>query len=179
MLESCSCDLLCPCWFDLSVTPDLGWCGTALVFDIQRGTSDGVDLSGRAVILAATVPGPFIDGNLTVRLNVDEQASPKQRRELKAILSGQKARPLDGLGPLIPDNSPNEDPSHFLAAWRDDRCPSRRRRYCSLFSPLASVWPAHSCCRRRGDGSLRRGRRTASQDTRHRLPRSRHAAVER
>lgn len=101
MLESCNCELLCPCWFDVTATPDQGWCGTALVFDIQRGTSDGIDLSGRTVVLAATIPGAFADGNMTVRLYVDERASPEQRRELEAIFSGQKGGPLGALGPLI------------------------------------------------------------------------------
>jgi len=52
-MELCSCKMLCPCWLGPEGVPDQGWCGGALGFDIERGSSDGVDLSGTRVALAA------------------------------------------------------------------------------------------------------------------------------
>ena len=54
VIESCSCNMLCPCWFgvkDLMVM-DRGWCDGAMVFRILNGKSDGVALNGRIVVLA-------------------------------------------------------------------------------------------------------------------------------
>lgn len=101
MLEVCNCTLLCPCWLDLSVQPDQGWCGTAILFDIEQGNSDGVDLSGRRVVMAGNIPGPFAGGNFTIRFYIDAKASEEQRRELEAIFSGQKGGPMAALGPAV------------------------------------------------------------------------------
>src|SRR5262249_19885483 len=40
-VELCSCKMFCPCWLGPEGQPDQGWCGSALAFDIQRGSSDG------------------------------------------------------------------------------------------------------------------------------------------
>ncbi|GBD15131.1 hypothetical protein HRbin26_00017 [bacterium HR26] len=101
MLEVCNCTLLCPCWLDLSVQPDQGWCGTAILFDVEQGNSDGVDLSGRRVVMAGNIPGPFAGGNFTIRFYIDARASEEQRRELEAIFSGQKGGPMAALGPAV------------------------------------------------------------------------------
>lgn len=92
--ELCSCNFFCPCWFG-PATPDQGWCSGALVFDIDRGNADGLDLSGRAVVFVADWPGDFWAGNGTARLYLDDRASPEQRRALEAIFSGKKGGPLE------------------------------------------------------------------------------------
>jgi hypothetical protein len=89
--------MLCPCWLGPDGKPDEGWCGGALGFDIQRGTSDGVDLGGTKVALAAEWPGNFFGGNGTARLYLEESASREQRRELEAIFSGKKGGLFEGL----------------------------------------------------------------------------------
>ena len=43
----------------------------AFSFDIEKGQSDGVDLSGTRVALAADWPGNFFHGNGTGRLYLD------------------------------------------------------------------------------------------------------------
>lgn len=96
-VELCNCHMLCPCWLGPEGKPDQGWCGAALGFDIQRGSSDGVDLGGTRVALAAEWPGNFFGGNGTARLYLDERASAEQRRELEAIFSGRKGGVLEGL----------------------------------------------------------------------------------
>jgi hypothetical protein len=92
--ELCSCKMLCPCWFG-PAEPDQGWCAGALVFDVERGNSDGADLGGKKVVVAAEWPGDFWGGNGTARLYIDESASPEQRRELEAIFSGKSGGPLE------------------------------------------------------------------------------------
>ena len=89
ILESCSCKMLCPCWIGPAY-PDQGWCSPAFVFDIQEGDSDGVNLGGCKVALAADLPGDFFAANGTGRLYIDESASTAQRQELEAILTGKK-----------------------------------------------------------------------------------------
>ncbi len=89
-IETCSCELFCPCWFGPPAAPDQGWCSGAVVADIEQGTSDGVDLSGLTVVFVGDWPGDFNLGNGTARLYIDERATVEQRRELEAICSGQK-----------------------------------------------------------------------------------------
>jgi hypothetical protein len=96
-VELCNCKMLCPCWLGPEGEPDQGWCGGALGFDIQRGNSDGVDLSDTKVVLAAEWPGNFFGGNGTARLYLEESATPEQRRELEAIFSGKKGGLFEAL----------------------------------------------------------------------------------
>jgi hypothetical protein len=81
---------------------DQGWCGTAIAVRAREGNSDGIDLGGRTVVMAADFPGPTLfDGNATARLYIDADASPEQRRELEAIMTGAKGGPLGALAPLM------------------------------------------------------------------------------
>ncbi|MEM7022595.1 MAG: DUF1326 domain-containing protein [Pseudomonadota bacterium] len=88
--EFCSCKLMCPCWLGPDGEPDEGWCAGGFGFDIETGNSDGVDLGGTRVALAAHWPGNFFGGNGTARLYLDTHASEQQRRELEAIFGGHK-----------------------------------------------------------------------------------------
>jgi hypothetical protein len=104
MIETCSCNMFCPCWFTVQelMIMDQGWCASAITFRTREGNSDGVALGGRIVVFAVDFPGPTLfDGNATARLYVDDAANADQRRELEAICSGQKGGPMAGLAPLI------------------------------------------------------------------------------
>lgn len=96
-MEHCSCKMFCPCWLGPEGEPDQGWCVSALGYEIQEGSSDGVDLNGTKVLVMAEWPGNFFAGNGTARLYIDETASAEQRRELEAIFSGSKGGPLESL----------------------------------------------------------------------------------
>src|SRR5438128_8908955 len=87
--EFCSCDMFCPCWLG-PAEPDQGWCSGFWAFDIQEGSSDGVNLGGARVGWVVDLPGDFAGGNGTARLYIDEATTTDQRRELEAIFSGQK-----------------------------------------------------------------------------------------
>jgi hypothetical protein len=104
MIESCSCNMFCPCWFGVQelMIMDQGWCASVIGFRIREGSSDGVALAGREVVFTPDFPGPTLfDGNATARLFVDESADDDQQRELEAIFQGTKGGPMGNLAPLI------------------------------------------------------------------------------
>lgn len=104
LIETCSCNMFCPCWFTVQelMVMDQGWCATALALRVREGSAEGTELSGRTVVLAIDFPGPTLfDGNGTARLYIDREAGTDQRVELEAICSGQKGGPMAALAPLI------------------------------------------------------------------------------
>lgn len=108
-MEMCSCKMFCPCWLGPEIEPDEGWCGGALGFDVQRGNSNGVDLSGTKVALQALWPGNFFEGKGKARLYLDESASAEQRDALEKIFSGKDGGPLEPLlGAVIAEWLPSQ-----------------------------------------------------------------------
>lgn len=104
MVESCSCNMMCPCWYGVKelMKMDRGWCDSAFLYRVEQGRSDGVDLSGRTFALALAFPGPTLfDGNGIGRLYLDDGTSEAQRRELEAIFQGKKGGPWQALGGLF------------------------------------------------------------------------------
>ena len=104
LIETCSCNMFCPCWFTVQdlMNMDQGWCASAIVFRTRDGQSNDVALNGRTVVLALDFPGPTLfDGNATARLYIDDGASADQRRELEAICSGQKGGPMAVVAGLV------------------------------------------------------------------------------
>jgi len=103
MVESCTCNMLCPCWFGVKeyMIPDKGYCGGLLLFRIQKGDSNGQDLKGRDVVLAMDWPGPTIlDGNGTARLYIDDGTQPDQFKELEDIFQGRNGGPMQMVAQL-------------------------------------------------------------------------------
>jgi hypothetical protein len=92
--------MLCPCTLG-PAEPDQGWCSGALLFDVQQGDADNVNLSGCKVVLAVDLPGDFLSGNGIARLYIDEGAGADQRRELEAIFTGKKGGSFEMLNSLI------------------------------------------------------------------------------
>ncbi|MDA2928180.1 DUF1326 domain-containing protein, partial [Acidobacteria bacterium AH-259-G07] len=104
MIESCSCNMLCPCWFAVQelMVMDQGWCAGAMLFRVQEGSSEGVNLGGRTLVVATHFPGPTLyDGNGTARVYIDEGTNADQRRELEAIFQGKKGGPWEIVGGLV------------------------------------------------------------------------------
>ncbi len=104
MFEFCSCKLLCPCFVGPEGEPDRGWCSGGIVFNIETGAVDGVDVSGCRAALGADWPGNFFAGNGTARLYIDERASDDQRRALEAVFSGRKGGLFEGLMGAVVSN---------------------------------------------------------------------------
>lgn len=104
LTENCSCNMFCPCWFGIPdyMVMDQGWCAGTLLFQVDKGQSEEVDLAGRIIAMAVDWPGPTLfDGNGTGRIYIDDGASKEQVRELSAIFHGQKGGPMQIVAGLI------------------------------------------------------------------------------
>ena len=91
LIETCSCNMLCPCWFgqaDLMLM-DQGWCATSLLLRIREGSYEDVDLAGQNAVVGLHFPGPTLfDADGTGRVYIDEGASEAQQKALETILHG-------------------------------------------------------------------------------------------
>jgi len=100
-VETCSCDLICPCnaSFDHGATYD--YCRVVLVFDIREGEVDGTDVGDVKVAAIAETPKVMTDGNWRLGLFVDERASEEQADKLLQVFTGQLGGPMGALAPLV------------------------------------------------------------------------------
>ena len=98
-VETCSCELMCPCnlSFDHGATYD--FCRATLVFDIREGEVEGTDISGLRVAVIIDTPKVMTDGNWRLGVFVDEQATDEQREKLVQVFSGQLGGPMAGACP--------------------------------------------------------------------------------
>src|SRR3954466_8739134 len=100
-VETCSCELMCPCnlSFDHGATYD--FCRVTLVFNIREGQVDGADIGGRKVAVIADTPKGMTEGNWRLGLFVDDQATDEQFEKLVQVYSGQLGGPMPALAPLV------------------------------------------------------------------------------
>jgi hypothetical protein len=101
--ENCSCDAICPCtWSNLahSATRD-DYCRFALVFQVEAGEIEEVDVSGRSFVLIGDTPPNMAEGNWRLGVFVDDGASGEQVDKLGQVLSGGLGGPPAALGPLL------------------------------------------------------------------------------
>lgn len=99
LLEVCNCDVLCPCW--IGENPDNGTCDAVVAWHIDRGSIDGVDVSGRTIALLAYVPGNILQGNWKAAVFVDDGASDSQMQAIGDVWTGQKGGPVADLAGLV------------------------------------------------------------------------------
>ncbi len=100
-VETCSCDLMCPCNFSFDHGATYDYCRVTLVFDISEGEIEGTDVSGLKVAAIADTPKVMTEGNWRLGMFVDERATDEQVEKLTAVFGGQKGGPMEGLAPLI------------------------------------------------------------------------------
>jgi hypothetical protein len=100
-VETCSCELMCPCnlSFDHGATYD--YCRVTLAFDIREGDVDGTSIAGRRVVIIADAPKVMTEGNWKLGVFIDEQADDDQFDKLVKVFSGQLGGPMAALAPLI------------------------------------------------------------------------------
>jgi hypothetical protein len=100
-VETCSCDLICPCnaSFDHGATYD--FCRVVLAFNIREGEIEGTDIAGCKVAAIADTPKVMTDGNWRMGVFVDDQATDEQADKLVKVFSGQLGGPMEALGPLV------------------------------------------------------------------------------
>jgi hypothetical protein len=100
-VETCSCELMCPCnlSFDHGATYD--FCRVVLFFNIREGDIEGVDAGGRKVALVADTPKVMTDGNWRLGVYVDDQADDEQLDKLTKVFGGQLGGPMGALAPFV------------------------------------------------------------------------------
>jgi hypothetical protein len=100
-VETCSCELMCPCNLSFAHGATYDFCRVTLVFDIREGEVDGTPIGGLKVALIADTPKVMTDGNWRLGVFVDEQASEEQAGKLVQVFSGQVGGPMAALAPLV------------------------------------------------------------------------------
>jgi hypothetical protein len=100
-VETCSCELMCPCNLSLDHGATYDFCRVTLVFNIREGQVDGCDIGGCKVAAIADTPKVMTEGNWRLGVFIDEQASDEQFEKLVQVFSGQLGGPMAALGPLI------------------------------------------------------------------------------
>ena len=99
LLEVCDCRVLCPCW--IGEDPDNGTCDSVLAYHFDKGSIDGVDVTGRTVAMVAHIPGNVLNGNFRIALYLDEGASDAQQEALVNVYSGKLGGPVAELAKLV------------------------------------------------------------------------------
>jgi hypothetical protein len=103
--ENCPCDMVCPCTTSaLTMPADAERCRVTLVFHIDSGEIEGVDVSGLTVAVLADTPPLMADGNWRVGMFMDAAASQEQAEKLGAVFSGQLGGPMEALSGLISED---------------------------------------------------------------------------
>ena len=100
-VETCSCELMCPCnlSFDHGATYD--FCRATLAFAIREGDIDGTDVRGRRVVTIIDTPKVMTDGNWRLGMFVDDQATDEQFDKLVMVFGGRLGGPMEALAPLV------------------------------------------------------------------------------
>ena len=100
-VETCSCDLICPCnaTFDHGATYD--FCRVVLAFNIRGGEIEGTGVGGLKIVAIAETPKVMTEGNWRLGVFVDENATDEQADKLVGVFSGQLGGPMGALAPLV------------------------------------------------------------------------------
>jgi hypothetical protein len=100
--ENCTCDMVCPCTTSgLTMPADQERCRVVMVFNVESGAVDDVDVSGLTVGVLADTPAVMAEGNWRVGVFMDAAASAEQAEKLAAVFGGQVGGPMAMLSPLI------------------------------------------------------------------------------
>jgi hypothetical protein len=100
-VETCSCELMCPCNLSLDHGATYDYCRVTLVFSIREGQVEGTDIGGRTVVLIADTPKVMTEGNWKLGVYVDDQADDEQFDKLVKVFGGQLGGPMGALAPLV------------------------------------------------------------------------------
>ena len=99
--ENCSCNVVCPCTASLALGADNDYCRAVLVFHVDSGEVEGVDVGGVTVVAVAETPKYMHEGNWRLGVLMDESASDEQAEKLGGVFSGALGGPMEALGGLV------------------------------------------------------------------------------
>ncbi len=100
-IETCSCDLICPCNASFTNPATYDYCRVTFVFNIREGDVEGTGIGGLKVAAIADTPKVMTDGNWKLGIFVDETATEEQADQLVKVFTGQVGGPMAGLAPLV------------------------------------------------------------------------------
>jgi hypothetical protein len=100
-VETCNCELMCPCSLSFSHGATYDSCRATLVFNVRQGEIDGTEIAGLKVVIIADTPKVMTDGNWRVGVFVDENATDEQFDKLVQVFTGALGGPMAALAPLI------------------------------------------------------------------------------
>src|SRR6476619_560048 len=96
-VETCSCELMCPCNLSLDNGATYDYCRVTLVFNIREGEVEGTDVSGLKVAAIADTPKVMTDGNWKLGMFIDANASDEQADKLGKVFGGELGGPMAAL----------------------------------------------------------------------------------
>jgi hypothetical protein len=100
LLEACSCRTLCRCW--IGEDPDGGSCDSFNAYHIDKGSINGVDVSGLTYVQVVKIPGNVLVPKSWKRVSyVDANATEEQRDAILDAWHGRLGGPLADLHNLI------------------------------------------------------------------------------
>jgi hypothetical protein len=100
LLEVCTCEVICPCW--VGRDPDGGTCESSLAWGIDKGTIEGIDVSGLTIALSVHIPGNVLTPkSWKAVVYVDDRASDEQQAALLKVFTGQAGGAIADLAGLI------------------------------------------------------------------------------
>jgi len=100
-VETCSCELMCPCNLSLDHGATYDYCRATLAFEIREGEIEGTGIGDLNIVAIIDTPKVMTDGNWRLGMFIDEDASDEQMEKLTAVFGGQLGGPMAGLAPLI------------------------------------------------------------------------------
>jgi hypothetical protein len=100
-IETCSCELMCPCNLSMDHGATYDFCRVVLLFNIREGEIEGTDIAARRVVAIADTPKVMTEGNWRLGVFIDEGATDDQFEKLVQVFGGQLGGPMAALGPLV------------------------------------------------------------------------------
>jgi hypothetical protein len=99
LLEVCNCNVLCPCW--IGEDPDNGTCDAINTWHIDKGSVDGVDVSGRTLAMLVHIPGNVLQGSWKAVVYIDDEATEEQQEALLNVFTGKLGGPIADMAQLV------------------------------------------------------------------------------
>jgi hypothetical protein len=100
-VETCSCELMCPCILTMDHGATYDYCRLTLCFDIEQGEIEGTDVGGLKFVAIVDSPKVMTEGNWKLGAFVDANASEEQADKLVKVFTGQLGGPMAGVAPLV------------------------------------------------------------------------------
>jgi hypothetical protein len=100
-VETCSCELMCPCNLSFDHGATYNFCRVTLAFNIRQGQIDGTQIAGLKVVVIADTPKVMTEGNWRLGIFVDENATDVQFDRLVQVFTGRLGGPMAALAPLV------------------------------------------------------------------------------